>query len=91
MGKRFFAPLATDAESSMVAIADNTAFEDRTGLRLPGGRGRAMLFHVGALWRLSELCWLHSFIGSRASQPVSVASLRTGSPSNSAARTATRP
>src|SRR3954447_19233634 len=30
----------------------------KTGLALSGGGYRAMLFHVGALWRLNELGWL---------------------------------
>jgi NTE family protein len=36
-----------------------TPVTGKTGLALSGGGYRAMLFHVGALWRLNELGWLN--------------------------------
>lgn len=38
--------------------ADRDTPEQGTALCLSGGGFRAMLFHVGALWRLNELGWL---------------------------------
>ena len=39
---------------------DGEKLEDITGFCLSGGGYRAMLFHVGALWRLNELSYLAS-------------------------------
>ena len=51
---------ADDALASPVAEAstDATGLTDGTALCLSGGGFRAMLFHLGALWRLNELGWL---------------------------------
>ncbi len=37
----------------------DTSSKRKTGLALSGGGFRATLFHIGALWRLNELGWLH--------------------------------
>jgi NTE family protein len=39
-------------------VAPQPAADKGVGLALSGGGYRAMLFHVGALWRLGELGWL---------------------------------
>ena len=55
LGRQSAAPRA----ASLPAGADEvTAPEDAVALCLSGGGYRAMLFHVGALWRLDELGWL---------------------------------
>jgi len=38
--------------------SESRTVEDGVGLCLSGGGYRAMLFHVGSLWRLNELGWL---------------------------------
>ena len=57
-----------DILTSPERVADSPARAPRegVGLCLSGGGYRAMLFHVGALWRLNELGWLPrlSFVSS---------------------------
>jgi NTE family protein len=40
------------------SIAGEDSLQDGVALCLSGGGYRAMLFHVGTLWRLNELAWL---------------------------------
>jgi hypothetical protein len=49
-----------------VANSPASSSRDGVGLCLSGGGYRAMLFHVGALWRLNKLGWLRllSFVSS---------------------------
>lgn len=51
-----------EAVASPVDLAaddpERAALADGVGLCLSGGGYRAMLFHLGALWRLNELAWL---------------------------------
>ena len=56
--------ILTPAEG--VANSVDRAPREGVGLCLSGGGYRAMLFHVGALWRLNELGWLArlSFVSS---------------------------
>jgi hypothetical protein len=46
-----------------VANSPASSSRDGVGLCLSGGGYRAMLFHVGALWRLNELGWLRRLSG----------------------------
>lgn len=60
--------MVDDIPPSPERVADSPArpSRDGVGLCLSGGGYRAMLFHVGALWRLNELGWLPrlSFVSS---------------------------
>ena len=53
-------------QADHLAGSVDQAARDGVGLCLSGGGYRAMLFHVGALWRLNELGWLArlSFVSS---------------------------
>lgn len=45
-------------DPTTAAIEEDAPLDPRPGLSLSGGGYRAMLFHVGAIWRLNELAFL---------------------------------
>src|SRR5882672_1297847 len=49
---------ATDHPVRLIPGDDERPPQDGTALCLSGGGYRAMLFHLGALWRLNELAYL---------------------------------
>ena len=61
-----------------VAMLPEKAPEDGIGLCLSGGGYRAMLFHLGALWRLNERGRLGDSTGSRASRAARSPRRRSG-------------
>jgi predicted acylesterase/phospholipase RssA len=56
-------PVSTNAPvESIDTRSKHTSVQEGIALCLSGGGFRAMLFHVGSLWRLNELCYLPKLV-----------------------------